>query len=84
MIMKVFNKGQVVIPAALRRALGIAIGDMLDVKVDKEHHALELRKVETFESEALAGSLSRYARRKKAPSRSDMHKALKRGLSGAE
>ncbi len=30
MLMKVFNKGQIVIPAAVRRKLKIEIGDMLD------------------------------------------------------
>jgi AbrB family looped-hinge helix DNA binding protein len=40
MLMKVFNKGQVVIPSHIRKDLGIKIGDILDVAVDKEANAL--------------------------------------------
>ena len=82
MLMKVFNKGQVVIPAAIRRALGIRVGDMLDVRVDKEHKSVALQKVETPDAEKLAGSRARYGRGKKFPSRRRMNTALKKGLGG--
>jgi len=81
MLMKVFNKGQVVIPAAIRSALGIDLGDMLDVRVDRKHKSVELRKMETSDAEALAGSLGKYGKRKKLPSRRSMNVALQRGLS---
>ena len=80
MLMKVFNKGQVVIPAEMRRALGIEIGDNLDVRIDRERGTVELRKIETFESEALAGSLSSYGGKKEFPSRESMADALAKGL----
>ena len=82
MIMKVFNKGQVVIPAKMRRALGIDIGDMLDIRIDEERGAIELRKKETFDAKTLAGSLSAYSKGKKMPSRKAMDGALRKGLSG--
>ncbi|MBT4087134.1 MAG: AbrB/MazE/SpoVT family DNA-binding domain-containing protein, partial [Deltaproteobacteria bacterium] len=31
MLMKVFNKGQIVIPISIRKALGVEPGDMMDV-----------------------------------------------------
>ena len=44
MLMKVFNKGQIVIPAEMRRALGIQVGDRLVVEIDQERHTIELHK----------------------------------------
>jgi AbrB family looped-hinge helix DNA binding protein len=82
MLMKVFNKGQVVIPSAIRNALGIDFGDMLDVQVNKERQSLELRKMETSHAAALAGSLATYGKQKEFPSRRSMNRALQRGLSG--
>lgn len=81
-MMKVFNKGQVVIPAAVRRALGIEVGDMLDVRIDRDAKSVALTKVDPLEAEALAGSLARYARRKPFPSRRIMDAALRKGLRG--
>ncbi len=82
MIMKVFNKGQVVIPSAIRHALGIDIGDMLDVRIDEKDKSIELRKKESFEADALAGTMSEYGKRKAFPSRKSMNAALQRELSG--
>ena len=82
MIMKVFNKGQVVIPAAIRHALGIDVGDMLDVRIDEKEKSIELRKMEAFEAKALSGSLAKYGKRKAFPSRKSMNAALQRELSG--
>jgi AbrB family looped-hinge helix DNA binding protein len=82
MRMKVFNKGQVVIPAGIRRQLGIDIGDLLEVCVNRKRKAVELRKTETFESDALAGCLSKYEAGKKLPSRKAMDEILRRGLAG--
>jgi AbrB family looped-hinge helix DNA binding protein len=81
MQMKVFNKGQVVIPAGMRRDLGIAIGDTLDVAVDRDNHAISLRPHRSSGA-LLAGSLASYARAKQFPSRRRMAEALSRGLAG--
>ncbi|HDL64068.1 MAG TPA: AbrB/MazE/SpoVT family DNA-binding domain-containing protein [Proteobacteria bacterium] len=80
MIMKVFNKGQVVIPAAIRHALGIDVGDMLDVRFDAGEKAIELRKVEIYEAETLAGSLAKYGRDRAFPSRRTMNEVLRKGM----
>ena len=82
MIMKVFNKGQVVIPAAIRHVLGIDIGDMLDVRIDEKDKSIELRKRESFEAKALAGTMAEYGKRKAFPSRMIMNATLQRELSG--
>ncbi|MEE9505001.1 MAG: AbrB/MazE/SpoVT family DNA-binding domain-containing protein, partial [Thermodesulfobacteriota bacterium] len=62
--MKLFNKGQVVIPAAIRKEFGIEIGDMLDVVADRKEKCVKLRRLEEMQSKKLAGALSRYNRRK--------------------
>jgi len=80
MLMKVFNKGQVVIPAEIRRALGISVGDRLEVEIDRERRAIELHKPERRGSRSLAGALAGYARGKPFPSRRDMGSALEKGL----
>jgi len=81
MLMKVFNKGQVVIPAAFRKEFGIEIGDMLDVVVDRREKCVKLKRAGEMKSEKLAGSLSRYNRRKRFPSRNEMKKALAEGIA---
>lgn len=81
MRMKVFNKGQVVIPAEIRKALGIKPGDSIEVSFDLEHRSIELRKPEKNDSQALAGSLAAYANGKQFPSRKDMQKALEQGMT---
>lgn len=81
MRMKVFNKGQIVIPAQIRKALGIKPGDSIEVCYDLERRLIELRKPEKGESQALAGSLAAYAKGKHFPSRNEMQKALKLGMT---
>ena len=81
MIMKVFNKGQIVIPVSIRRALDIDPGDMLDVRIDEEHQSVELRKTEEFETEKLAGSLAKYGEQKRFPSREEMNAVFRKGMS---
>ncbi len=44
MLMKVFNKGQVVIPVAIRKEFGIEIGDMLDVVADTKEKCVKLKR----------------------------------------
>ncbi len=81
MLMKVFNKGQVVIPVAIRKEFGIEIGDMLDVVADRNKKCVTLKRVGEMKSKKLAGSLSRYNRRKRFPSRQEMKKALAEGIA---
>lgn len=80
MLMKLFNKGQVVIPAEIRREMGLHVGDFLDVRIDRQKHVIELTVPEPTLSKSLAGSLSRYKHR--FPSRKEMYSALEKGLSG--
>lgn len=81
MLMKIFNKGQIVIPIAIRKALGIEPGDMIDVNIDKQERCIKLKKTEKLISSDLAGSLSKFNKRKKLPSNKEMRKALAEGLS---
>lgn len=80
MLMKVFNKGQVVIPAQIRRFLDIHVGDRLEVKLDRENGSIELRKPKRSEARSLGGSLAAYSEGKPFPTREDMRKALEEGL----
>jgi AbrB family looped-hinge helix DNA binding protein len=80
MLMKVFNKGQVVIPSHIRKNLGIEIGDILDVAVDKQAKRISLRKSDELVSYKLAGSLSKYSRKKKFPTKKERRNVLAEGL----
>jgi len=84
MLMKVFNKGQVVIPSSIRKKLRLHVGDLLDVAVDEGSSSIILTKHDRPQSEELAGSLSEYGEGKKVPSRQAMQEALKAGLLDAE
>lgn len=81
MMMKVFAKGQVVIPSDIRRKLGIDVGDYLNVELDEQRGALVLRRARPYASRELAGSLAAYRRGKKFPSRKAMKDALAKGLA---
>ena len=81
MLMKIFNKGQVVIPVALRRELGVEPGDLMEVVLDEQEHCIKLRKHQVKETASLAGTLSKYNKREKFPSKAEMRKALAEGLS---
>ena len=78
--MKVFNKGQIVIPAAIRKEMGISIGDKLKLNIDKKHKIIEISKP-SFNSNNLAGSLHRYAKDISFPDKSEMRNALIMGLT---
>jgi AbrB family looped-hinge helix DNA binding protein len=80
MIMKVFAKGQVVIPAPIRKKLGISVGSNLDVNIDAKRGVIELTRAKTRESESLAGSLANYSARRSFPNRKSMAVAFKQGL----
>jgi AbrB family looped-hinge helix DNA binding protein len=82
MLMKVHNKGQVVIPVSVRKQLGIEIGDMLEVEVIPDEGKIELRRSDGGRAAVLAGSFEKYARGKSFPSRQEMTEALRRGILG--
>ena len=81
MLMKVFNKGQVVIPAAIRKQMELHVGDMLDVNLDEKRACIELKKAELNTRTRIAGSLASFAKGKSFPSRKQMHEAFSRGMS---
>jgi AbrB family looped-hinge helix DNA binding protein len=59
MLVKVFNKGQVVIPASIRKKYGIEIGKYVEIKEDK--HGLRITPIdEPVEAKDLAGIFSDY------------------------
>ena len=81
MLMKVFNKGQVVIPIHIRKTLGIEIGDMVEVDIALvPQKQLILRKPRQIKSAILAGCFSNYKNKSAFPSREQMHEALAKGL----
>ncbi len=81
MLMKMFDKGQVVIPVAIRNALGVEPGDLVDVVLDEKEHCVKLKKQDRLITSELAGSLSKYNKREKLPSKKEMKEALAEGLS---
>jgi AbrB family looped-hinge helix DNA binding protein len=80
MLMKIFNKGQVVIPSKIRHGLGIAPGDYVDVALDLHHQKIELRPHRPAGAVSIAGSLSKYARRKSFPTRKQAHETFRKGV----
>ena len=80
MLMKVFTKGQVVIPAPIRKELGLNVGDMLDVKLDADRGCIELKKT-VSQTGQLAGALAAHAKGKHFPSRKQMHEAFAKGMT---
>ena len=86
MLMKVFNKGQVVIPSSIRQMLGIRIGDMVDVEIDLPKEKLKIRKPERFVSQTLAGCFSKNKEKNKIifPSREKIREAFAEGLLSEE
>lgn len=83
MLMKVFQKGQIVIPAGIRHELHIEPGDMLDVSVEK-NGSIIIKKPESSLADELAGSLAEFGRKKEFPSKKEMKEALAKGLSHGE
>ena len=82
MLMKVHPKGQVVIPAEIRKQLGIDVGDVLEVEVNAAEGKIELRRPARGEARLLAGSLKRYARGRRFPAERTVADALRKGLAG--
>ncbi len=83
MLMKVFNKGQIVIPAAIRKELNVAPGDMMDVVVDTKERCIILKKPDKTLSSELAGSLSGFGEGKSFPTEKEIRNSLSKGLSDA-
>jgi AbrB family looped-hinge helix DNA binding protein len=80
MLMKVFNKGQVVIPSEIRKGLGIVAGDFVEVTLDLPHKRIELRPHKSNSVSSLAGSLAPYAHRKPFPGKQKMASILRESL----
>jgi AbrB family looped-hinge helix DNA binding protein len=80
MIMKVFNKGQVVIPASIRRGLGVGPGDMLDVSLDQNGEFLIMQPHSAGKAKKLAGSLSRFRKGRNIPDKKQISQILRKGL----
>jgi AbrB family looped-hinge helix DNA binding protein len=80
MLMKVFSKGQVVIPIEIRKNLGIEPGDLIDVTLDYLNKRIELSPQESSTSASIAGSLARYKRHKQFPDKLSMGRILRKGL----
>jgi AbrB family looped-hinge helix DNA binding protein len=81
MLMKIHAKGQVVIPAEVRKQMGIEVGDVLEVEVLPEEGKIELRVPAQSRSQLLEGSLKEYARGKRFPSERQMTETLRRGIA---
>lgn len=81
--MKVFPKGQVVIPVSLRKKYRIDIGDQIDVVSEKEGILLKpLPKQENTSSltEQLYGIFKAYAEDKTALTKKDIARATEKGF----
>ena len=81
--MKVFPKGQIVIPVSLRKKYRIEIGDQLDVISKSEGILLKpLAKEQRGQSatERLFGIFSVYASKRQKPTKADIEKATEAGF----
>ena len=81
--MKVFTKGQIVIPVSLRKKYQIEIGDQIDVVPESEGILLKpLAKEQRGKSatERLFGIFSGYASKKPKPTKADIEKATEAGF----
>ncbi len=77
---KVFNKGQIVIPAALRKAFGIEIGGNVELIVMKDGiKIVPVKRKRTAKS--LAGVFKNYAKNKKIPSEREIEKITEEEFS---
>ena len=77
MLMKVFNKGQIVIPAPIRREFGISIGDNLEVKIEKD--GIFIRKP-VYKAKKLAGSFHKYAKNVPFPTEKEIQNAFSEAI----
>jgi len=82
--MKVFPKGQVVIPISLRRKYHIEIGDQIDVISESDGILLKplpKEKNQRSLTEQLFGIFSDYAAEKSKPTKADIKRATEKGFS---
>ena len=83
--MKVFPKGQVVIPVSLRKKYQIDIGDQIDVISAPEGILLKplpKKNSQTTLTDRLCGIFSEYASNKSKPTKADFQKATEDGFVG--
>ena len=81
--MKVFQKGQVVIPISLRKKYQIEIGDQIEIIPESDGILLKsISKGETNKSltDRLFGIFSTYAASKQALRKKDIQKAMHKGF----
>ena len=84
--MKVFPKGQVVIPVSLRRRYNIAIGDQIEII--PVHDGIYLKPVlkekqDDAVTDQLFGIFGKYAKKDKKLKKSDIVKATEKGFNKA-
>jgi len=82
--MKVFPKGQVVIPISLREKYHIEIGDQIDVIPESKGILLKPGLKETNKrsmTDRLFGIFSAYAAGKPAPKKKDVQRAVETGFA---
>jgi len=78
MLMKVFNKGQVVIPGHIRKMLGIRVGDLIDIDLGIKSKQVKIRKLKRLKSDRLAGCF--YNPKIPFPTKKQMHDAFVQGI----
>jgi len=81
--MKVFPKGQVVIPIALRKKYAINIGDQLEAIPEKEGILLKPNRHKSIRgslTDRLFGLFNKYATAKPEPDRKEISQALEKGI----
>jgi len=81
--MKVFQKGQVVIPVSLRKKYDIDIGDHVEVIPSKNGILLKpspSKKGRGSLTDILFGSFGEYAQKKKPAGKKDIHNATQTGF----
>lgn len=78
---KVFNKGQIVIPAALRKVFGIEIGGKVELIVMKDGIKIVPVKKREVSAKSLAGVFKKYAKNKKFPTEKEIEKITEKEFS---
>lgn len=80
MLVKVFNKGQIVIPSLLRKAFGIKIGEKVNLVVEKDGiKIVPVRK--KVDAKDLAGVFHKYAKGKKIPTEKEIEDITEKELA---
>jgi len=74
MLAKVFNKGQIVIPAALRKKFSIEIGERVNIIVEKDGIKITPAK-KRVDAKELLGVFYKYAKKRPFPKEIEIEKA---------